>query len=73
MNGDDPYTCPIKLAFIGKLRYEDTVQHPRKVLCAIMPSLIGIEQDKVQSEELPIHGHIDYFQKPRQVSCTSIM
>ena len=25
MNGDDPYTCPIKLAFMGKLKYKEMV------------------------------------------------
>ena len=68
MNSDDSYTCPIKLAFMGKLKYEEMVQRPRKVPCT--SRMVVIDNDTVKNEYVAEQGHSTTHPKERAVSCT---
>ena len=70
MKSDDPYTCPIKLAFMGKLKYEEMVQRPRKVPCTDISSMVVIDNDTVKNEYVAEQGHRTTSPKERAVSHT---
>ena len=59
---------PIKLAFMGKLKYEEMVQRPRKVPCT--SSMVVIDNDTVKNEYVAEQGCSTTCPKERAVSCT---